>query len=88
MLLPHCREDAARQIAERLRAAVEHAHRAHPDPESRWITISIGITLSATGDTPETLDERADRALQEAKRGGRNRWAWQQPTEADSSAPV
>jgi diguanylate cyclase (GGDEF)-like protein len=88
VLLPHCSEDAARQIAERLRAAVEREHWPHPDPESRWVTISIGVTLSAIGDTPETLYERADRALYEAKRGGRNRWAWQQPTEADSSAPV
>jgi CRISPR/Cas system-associated protein Cas10 (large subunit of type III CRISPR-Cas system) len=45
---------------------------------SRWlpdrnITISIGITLAESGDTVSSVLRRADEALYEAKRGGRNR---------------
>lgn len=37
------------------------------------VTISCGLTALASEDTPETLFERADRALYEAKNKGRNR---------------
>ncbi|MDQ2679881.1 MAG: diguanylate cyclase [Candidatus Eremiobacteraeota bacterium] len=37
------------------------------------MTVSAGIAVAATSDTVETLLARADRALYEAKRGGRNR---------------
>jgi diguanylate cyclase len=36
-------------------------------------TISIGIAEYSAGDTPESLKERADQALYEAKRGGKGR---------------
>ena len=43
----------------------------------RWlvdsrITVSIGLTTSAKGDTPSSMLQRADAALYEAKRAGRN----------------
>ena len=47
------------------------------------VTISLGVALQRPGDTPATLLERADKALYEAKRGGRNRVA----QEADQSGP-
>jgi diguanylate cyclase len=37
------------------------------------ITVSVGVAAWQGGDTAESLVERADRALYEAKRGGRNR---------------
>ena len=37
------------------------------------ITISIGTTLFRSGDTPTDAFERADKALYEAKNGGRDR---------------
>ena len=37
------------------------------------VTLSLGVTEVAAGDTPETLVNRADRALYQAKQEGRNR---------------
>jgi PleD family two-component response regulator len=37
------------------------------------MTLSIGVAEWSAGDTPESLRERADAALYEAKRLGRNR---------------
>ena len=35
-------------------------------------TVSIGVTAYREGDTPQTVIERADQALYQAKQGGRN----------------
>ena len=48
-----------------------------PDPAARLqrrkcITASFGVTEVQLGDTPETMLARADRALYDAKEGGRN----------------
>ena len=58
----------ALEVAERLRAAIESYAW-----EQRTITVSIGIsTLYSGGATPQTLIDRADRALYHAKQSGRN----------------
>ncbi|HVU18795.1 MAG TPA: PleD family two-component system response regulator [Candidatus Didemnitutus sp.] len=62
-------------VGERLRQkiAVER-FRIPESEESIEVTVSIGISsLASTEDTPETLLKRADEALYEAKRAGRNR---------------
>ena len=69
IVLPHTIEAGAREIAERLRAAVER----HDWPHAS-ITVSVGIATGSadTADADQVLRE-ADFALYLAKQGGRNR---------------
>lgn len=55
-------------LAETLRKAVE----SHDFGLSEPCTVSAGISAYAAGDTPEKLLQRADLALYQAKRNGRN----------------
>jgi diguanylate cyclase (GGDEF)-like protein len=61
----------ALKVAERVRAAVERAGFPHPHAEAGVLTVSIGVATGA-GETGHLL-ARADAALYEAKRQGRNR---------------
>ncbi|MES2612400.1 MAG: GGDEF domain-containing protein [Pseudomonadota bacterium] len=70
--LPNAGYEGACTVAERLCAMVA----AHPVPTDRGgisITVSIGVTLSTPGDTPEAALQRADEAMYLAKKRGRNR---------------
>lgn len=72
LLLPMTTLEAAKGVAEKLRLVVETAafrHHGEPVP----VTVSAGLTEFRAGDTPATVFERADRALYQAKQGGRNR---------------
>lgn len=72
LLLPATELDAAKGVAEKLRACVEAAAiRHHGEPVK--VTVSAGLTEFRSGDTPTTVYERADRALYQAKQQGRNR---------------
>ena len=79
VLMPDTPADEARRVAERIRAAVEE-HTFVVDPEDDAPPIGLHITVSAgVAGLPENAEslaalvEVADRALYEAKRGGRNR---------------
>lgn len=61
------------RIAEALRRATEASGFFYNGEKIR-ITISLGLTLARPGDTLSTLLSRADHALYEAKRHGRNRF--------------
>jgi diguanylate cyclase (GGDEF)-like protein len=72
VVLPSATPDTALELAERFRQQVTAIDTRRWLAE-RNITVSIGLTLSrATGDTPSSMLQRADAALYEAKRAGRN----------------
>ncbi|HYH37076.1 MAG TPA: PleD family two-component system response regulator [Azospirillum sp.] len=76
-LLPETDADGAARVAERLRAAVEAEAIPHAaSPVAGHVTISLGCagTVPPADRPPEELLDVADRALYEAKRGGRNRY--------------
>jgi two-component system cell cycle response regulator len=68
----------ARRIGERLRRSVaDPPFRIATGNGPLKVTISIGsATTSGQGDTADALLERADLALYQAKKEGRNRVAW------------
>jgi len=62
-------------LAERMRAGVVARQLPHADsPIADWVTLSVGIAWTVPGGTeqPESLLARADAALYQAKRKGRN----------------
>lgn len=64
--------DEAMVVAERLRERIERT-RFRSQDQPVHVTLSCGVTTTRAGDTPESVFERADRALYQAKRAGRNR---------------
>ncbi len=72
LLLPMTKLDWALPMADKLRAAIETAAFRHQG-KAVPVTISCGLTEFRDGDTPESVYERADRALYQAKEQGRNR---------------
>jgi diguanylate cyclase (GGDEF)-like protein len=74
VLLPETDIAGACVLAERLREEVESTHFALSGDGDIQMTISIGIAVyPKDADTTEDLLAAADRALYEAKQGGRNR---------------
>lgn len=72
IVLPHTTLAQARKIAERMRAAVGDWPFA-PGGKKTALTVSIGLTQFQKGEDLEQLLTRVDRALYQAKAGGRNR---------------
>lgn len=72
VLLPFTKIEEAQIVGERLRKAVE-AHPVRVDNVEIAVTISMGLAEYNRVETGEELFERADKALYEAKKGGRNR---------------
>ncbi len=71
VLLPETNLESARMVAERLRMTIMKEPFA-TDGGDLPVTISIGVAETSQQDTLKTLIERADMALYEAKRAGRN----------------
>jgi diguanylate cyclase (GGDEF)-like protein/PAS domain S-box-containing protein len=60
------------KVAEKLRLLVEHSSLSI-GPQSLAVTVSIGGTMIAPGDTAETFVRRADGLMYQSKRTGRNK---------------
>ena len=77
VLLPYTSIGDAKVVGERLRAAVEASpipiYQDTPEYKTISITISMGLAEYDNQETGEILFERADKALYEAKKSGRNR---------------
>jgi diguanylate cyclase (GGDEF)-like protein len=71
IVMPGATSDAAMMVGERLRHSICRSGLRHANGDA--VTASLGAAMATVGDTPETLVARADRALYEAKRSGRNR---------------
>jgi two-component system, cell cycle response regulator len=74
VVMPETTLEGAIIVAERLRCAVAaEPFVIHATDERQPITISAGIAVARPGDTVDTLLQRADDALYQAKNSGRNR---------------
>ena len=69
LLLPHTPPDAALQVAEELRLRLAQAELL----PGQTVTVSIGVSALAPGQTAQAWTKAADTALYKAKRLGRNR---------------
>lgn len=75
MMLADTPPSNAKAIAERIRSLIESTRIALEGGAHLSFTVSIGIAAFQQGDSSDTLLMRADSALYQAKRGGRNRLA-------------
>ncbi len=73
IILPQTNIDMAYKLAERIRISIMKHHFSVVGQ----VTASFGVTEYFQGDTAETVIERADRHMYEAKRGGRNKTVFQ-----------
>jgi len=72
LVLPETDLQGAVEVAERVRSNLEKTVVVH-DGEEFFITASIGVSQYRTGDLQDTLLNRADKAMYQAKEQGRNR---------------
>jgi diguanylate cyclase (GGDEF)-like protein len=73
LIMPGAFEVDAQNIGERIREALDLTPLRLRDGVSIRQTVSIGVATWDGVESPELLDERADLAMYEAKREGRNR---------------
>ena len=72
--MPECDVGVAANVADRLRRLVSENPFHTGEAEDIAVTVSIGIACrQGDDDTPDELLARADEALYEAKRNGRDR---------------
>ncbi len=74
IVMPETEQAVAETVAERIRRAIETTPFEAPGGLPMAVTVSIGVAALLPGaDTVHTMMARADKALYEAKSGGRNR---------------
>ena len=84
VMLPGAEARSATNLIERIRQRVERTS-FQRSGKPLQVTVSCGVADTGKEDTPESVIKRADTALQEAKRYGRNRTFFQ---EGDFPAPA
>lgn len=72
VLLPDCDAPQAIALAEKIRVTVGDG-RIHCGDRALQVTVSLGVTRVEPGEAEDIALKRADDALYEAKRGGRNK---------------
>jgi diguanylate cyclase len=72
IILPHTDLEEALKAGERLRVYVDRAHFSYKD-ETIPLTISVGVSSFRRDDKIDAVFERADNALRQVKRSGRNK---------------
>ncbi len=76
VVLPDATISQAAEVAERIRKSIEaHEFIISAEPNVIQCTVSIGVTVSVSGDTVDNLIRRADIALYHVKSTGRNKVA-------------
>ena len=80
LLMPNISIDEAEELLNKVRQKIERCP-FHFKEEQVQITMSFGLSSFADDDTPETVFERADKALYRAKEGGRNQVCLASPPE-------
>ncbi len=68
IVIKHCTAQQAQEKMNKLRVIIAQ----HKFPDVGQVTVSFGIALSRSSDTPEEIMERADKCLYKAKEQGRN----------------
>ena len=71
IILPHTELHSAIRVAHRLRESVE-VRTTKESMTGSGVTISLGLTMARSSDSPKSLMQRADTALYCAKNAGRN----------------
>lgn len=80
IVMPDTDLTVAQTVAERLRKFVaDLPFKVSTKDGELDVTVSLGVTVSGSTDSPETMIKRADEALYRAKNEGRNRVVVQQP---------
>jgi two-component system chemotaxis family response regulator WspR len=74
ILIPESDLPTATELAETIRAEVQHLAIPHSSSPMRYVTVSIGVACALPGPdgNPMRLIAEADRALYQAKSAGRN----------------
>lgn len=88
VMLPDTDRDGAVVAAERIRCRLEETRVTEDVPRPCQVTASFGVATTTGGESSESLFQRADAALYDAKREGRNRVCVAAEKTADAEAEV